>query len=166
MTNTTAIPSLDEVITPEVRDLILANKDEFVGQLTTALAPLGVKYTFGKSISFCVKQSDQYIGLPKKDQTTFMNKVKSILKAHKVGERMTLEAIARGYWAQFNGSLVDKDGFVKKLNVSLVRGDIKASREDDNIQGDLERIALRQDNAKLHARIRELEVISKSEVKE
>lgn len=154
------MPTIDTIITNEVRDQILANKDQFIGELNEALKPLGVEYTFGKSISFCVKQSPKYLALPKGDQTKFMNTVKSVLKAHKVGERLTLEAIVRGYWAQFNGSVADKDGSIKKMNVSFVRGDIKASKEDDNIQGHLDLTAAKKALELANARIRELEVLS------
>jgi hypothetical protein len=161
MNNENNMPSIDTLITPEVREQILANKEQFIGQLNDALQPWGVTYQFGKSVSFCVKQSDKYVKLDKRDQTVFMNKIKSILKAHKVGERLTLEAIARGFWAQFNGTNVDsKTGALKKLNVSFVRSDIKASREDDNIEGDLERAAAKVKIARLEARVRELEVVS------
>jgi hypothetical protein len=131
---------LDTLITPEVKSAILNNGDAFVTALNEALNPLGVTYVKGKSISSCCKASQQYIdaGQRKGGQTQFMNRVKSILKAHKVGEHMTLEAIARGFWAQFNGTTAEKNadgtpGAIKKVNVSFVRGDIKASKEDDAV---------------------------------
>jgi hypothetical protein len=132
--------NLDTLITPEVRTAILSNGEAFVTALNEALNPLGVTYIKGKSISSCCKLSEQYVeaGKRKGGQTQFMNRVKSILKAHKVGEHMTLEAIARGFWAQFNGTTADKDASgnpttVKKVNISFVRGDIKASKEDDTV---------------------------------
>jgi hypothetical protein len=131
---------LDTLITPEVKAAILNNGESFVTALNDALNPLGVTYIKGKSISSCCKASAEYVeaGKTKGGQTKFMNRVKSILKAHKVGEHMTLEAIARGYWAQFNGTTAEKNadgtpGAIKKVNVSFVRGDIKASKEDDTV---------------------------------
>lgn len=145
-----SIPSIDTLITPELRNELLGNKDQFIAALNEALDPLGVKYTFGKSISFCVKQSPKYLALAKKDQTSFMNRVKSVLKVHKVGERLTLEAIVNGYWAQFNGSLVDKEGVIKKLNVSFIRGDIKASKEDDNVVAAIEQKRIEAETARVN----------------
>jgi hypothetical protein len=152
--------AIAELMSPELRNQ-LASGAAFVEGLNEALEPYGLKYQAGKSLSKIVKESAKYLALPKAEQTEFFNKVKSIFKAHHVGERAILEAAARGFWARFNGTTVytkgDNIGEVKTVGVTLMAPQERASKEDGNIKAEQDKLALTVENKRLQQRILELE---------
>jgi hypothetical protein len=152
--------AIADLMSPEQRNQ-LSSGVAFVEGLNEALEPYGIKYQAGKSLSKIVKESAQYLRLPKAEQTEFFNKVKSIFKAHHVGERAILEAAARGFWARFNGTTVytkgDKIGEVKTVGVTLMAPQERASKEDGNIKAEQDKLALTVENKRLQQRILELE---------
>jgi hypothetical protein len=125
--------ALTEVITPEIRNQIAANAQNFEAAINEVLAEFGVKFVPGMSLSKMVKESPQYPSV-KKEQTPFFNRVKSACKAYKLGEALTVEAVInQNFWVRFNGSTIDKEtGKIKTIGVTLVDPKIKASKEDDN----------------------------------
>jgi hypothetical protein len=142
MSNNTQITTLlNTLLTPELRNELLG--EDWKIALNRALAPYEVKYDAKEgSITKMCKKSDQYNALPEgKERSAFINKIKTILKVHYVGERLLLKAIAEGYWARINGVLEDKKegpkkGSVKQLNISMMRGDVAASPMDKQIAVD------------------------------
>lgn len=131
--------TLNELMTPEVRQQILADSTSFEESLNVALTKYQVKFTPGSTLSKMVKASPKYQALDKDGQTKFFNEVKSLFKLHKVGERLAAEAIARGFWARFNGTGVygekagQKAGQVKQVNIALMHPDEKASKLDGQL---------------------------------
>jgi hypothetical protein len=153
--------TIAELMSPEQRNQ-LSSGAAFVEGLNEALEPYGIKYQAGKSLSKIVKDSAKYQSLPKgAAQSEFFNKIKSIFKAHHVGERAILEAAARGFWARFNGTTVytkgDKIGEVKTVGVTLMAPQERASKEDGNIKAEQDKLALTVENKRLQQRILELE---------
>jgi hypothetical protein len=152
--------NIADLMSPEQRNQ-LASGAAFVEGLNEALEPYGLKYQAGKSLSKIVKESAKYLSLPKAEQTEFFNKVKSIFKAHHVGERAILEAAARGFWARFNGTTVytkgDHIGDVKTVGVTLMAPTERASKEDGNIKAEQDKLVLSAENKRLQQRILELE---------
>jgi hypothetical protein len=127
--------TFDEIITEDKRAQILANTKELVELVNEVLKGEDFTYVMGKSVSYCAKQSARYQALAgtKGAQTKYINRIKSILKAYKVGETLTLDKVVQGFWARFNGTAVDKEGALKELKISFMRPDVKASKEDDSI---------------------------------
>lgn len=132
--------TFNEIITDDVRSKLAVSETALLTELNKALAPLKVEFIPGKTVSAMCKESAVYKSKSKQDQTEFVNEVKSLLRLFKVGEHMTLTAVANGFWAQFNGTTAatkdnektgEKRGDLKKVNISLVRPDIKASKLDD-----------------------------------
>jgi hypothetical protein len=146
------IANIKSIITPEVRDAVLANSVNLESAIDAAFKPFGFSFVKGQSLSKMVKESPQYIALDKKGQTEFFNKVKSTAKAHFLGEQLTLEAVVHGYWARFNGTLTDKKtGDLKQVNVSFMAPNVKASKLDDQMASDARQNALAAENARLLA---------------
>jgi hypothetical protein len=153
--------TIAELMSPEQRNQ-LASGAAFVEGLNEALEPYGLKYQAGKSLSKIVKESAKFQSLPKgAEQSEFFNKIKSIFKAHHVGERAILEAAARGFWARFNGTTVytkgDRIGEIKTVGVTLMAPTERASKEDSNIKAEQKALAMAADVKRLQQRILELE---------
>lgn len=157
--------TISELITPELRNQLVSGA-AFVTELNSALEPYGIKYEKGKTLSKMVKESPKYLSLSKLEQTEFFNKVKSIFKAHHVGERLAVEAVARGFWGRFNGTTVytkgENMGEVRTVGITFMAPSENASKEDGNIKSEQEKLALSAENKRLQQRILELEVVSKS----
>jgi hypothetical protein len=152
--------TINQLITPELRSQLLSGV-AFVENLNTALEPYGIKYQSGKTLSKMVKESAKYQALSKVEQTDFFNKIKSIFKAHHVGERLAVEAVARGFWGRFDKTTVftkgENIGDVKTLGITFVAPSERASKEDGNIKVEQEKLVLSAENKRLQQRILELE---------
>jgi hypothetical protein len=155
--------TIAELMSPELRTQ-LSSGEKFVESLNEALEPYGIKYgkeQMGKSLSKIVKESAAYQALPENKRTDFFNKIKSIFKAHHVGERLAVEAVARGFWARFNNTTVytkgKNIGEIKTIGVTFVNPDEKASKEDGNIKAEQDKLVLTAENKRLQQRILELE---------
>jgi hypothetical protein len=152
---------ISSIITPEIKAELLSRSADFEDAIQKVFAPWQVVFEPGKSLSKMVKDSPLYQSKTKEGQTAFFNEIKSLCRAHKIGERLTVEAIIRGYWARFNGTTKyakgEKAGQVKTLNIAFVDSEVKASKEDERVVGGLEKKRLEEQNAKL------LEDKSKSE---
>jgi hypothetical protein len=152
--------NIADLMSPEQRNQ-LASGEAFVANLNEALEPYGIKFQAGKSLSKMVKESEQYQALPEgAKRTDFFNEIKSIFKAHHVGERAILEAAARGYWARFNNTTVytkgKNIGDVKSVGITLMNPNEKASKEDKNVEAKAVNLALTAENKRLNQRILEM----------
>lgn len=148
--------TLGEIITPEMRNELLARSADFEAAIQKVFNPYKVTFQKGVSLSKMVKESPLYQSKSKKAQTEFFNEVKSLCRLHKVGEHLTVEAVIRGYWARFNGTLVhgekhEKAGEMKQVNISFMAPEVAASKLDGEISKAAEKIRLEQENAKLLA---------------
>jgi hypothetical protein len=153
--------NIADLMSPEQRNQ-LASGAAFVEGLNEALEPYGLKYQAGKSLSKIVKESAKFQALPEgASRTDFFNKIKSIFKAHHVGERAILEAAARGFWARFNNTTVYTKGKftgeIKTVGITLMNPEEKASKEDNNIKAEQANLVLSAENKRLQQRLLELE---------
>jgi hypothetical protein len=151
--------TFDEIITEDKKAEILANTKDLVALVNEVLRNEQFTYVPGKSISFCAKQSPKYQALAgvKGGQTQYVNRIKSILKAYKVGETLTLDSIVKGFWAKFDGTTAEKDGSLKSVKVSFMRPDIKASKEDQAVIDEFKMSPKDVEIRRLNQRILELE---------
>jgi hypothetical protein len=147
--NSTA--TVTDLISPEVRAELTKNAEAFEVVINKAFEPYKVVFVPGYSLSKMVKESPIYKAFngDKKKEGPFFNEIKSLAKASKLGERMTVEAIIRDYWIRFNGTGKDKDGKLNRLNVTLMAPELKASKMDVEIQDRTERAALASEKEKL-----------------
>lgn len=140
--STEIVKSVGSLISPELKAQL--QSEDWKIALNSALAEYQVTFDPKQgSLTKMCKMSPKYNALPEgKERSAFINLVKTILKAHYVGERFLLKSAAAGHWARLNGVVEDKrkgaaPGTVKQVNISMMAPDVAASPADKEFLADV-----------------------------